>query len=114
VKNFRKHSSYLLLAFEFHEVEQQQGAADDNGAVRLIEGRPLMAADVEKQKISHGARVDAVEDVTQRATEKSEPEHGCLAIEIALRHNMPASTTSATNENPMSSTGAPLGCRVSE
>src|SRR5258707_4061134 len=55
------------LALDLHEIQQEQAAADHDGAIGGIKRRPLVAADVEQQKIGHRAPADAVENIAHRA-----------------------------------------------
>src|SRR5260370_3424916 len=51
------------LALELHEIQQQQAAADHDGAVGGVKRRPLVPADIEQQKIGPRTPADAVENV---------------------------------------------------
>src|SRR5260370_38568555 len=58
--------SVRRLALDLHEIQQQQAAADHNGAVGRIKRRPWIAANVEQQKIGHRAPADAVVNIAHR------------------------------------------------
>src|SRR5258708_39390457 len=58
--------SVRRLALDLHEIQQQQAAADHDGAVGRIKRRPLVAADVEKQKIGHRPPADPGENIAHR------------------------------------------------
>src|SRR5438309_5825427 len=49
-------------------VEQQQERAGHNGAVRQVERRPVMRAQIEIQEVGHLAVGEAVPQIAERAT----------------------------------------------
>src|SRR5689334_10730256 len=73
--------SVRRLALELHKIQQQQAAADHDGAVGGVKRRPLVAADIEQQKIRHRTPAHAVENVADRASQDQGEGDGGLPVE---------------------------------
>ena len=93
------------LAFGLQQIEEQQATANHYGAIGGIERRPLVPANVEQQEIG-----DPVPHRTRSNTfPRAPPRISANAVAVmrskrGVLHNMTMRATSATAENPISST----------
>src|SRR5579871_4707954 len=71
----------LSLALE-QSVENEQHDAQRQGRIRKIEGRPMIVADMDVEKVEHGAEADAVDHVAERpADDEAKPDGRRQAIQ---------------------------------
>src|SRR5579872_4055225 len=82
----RKTSGNILrmrrLALDLNEIEQQQAAANHDGAIGGVECRPLVTPNVEQQKIGNAAFPShTIKYITQGAPKNQGQRNGRLAIE---------------------------------
>src|SRR5271168_5225252 len=70
----------LSLALE-QPVENEQGDAERERRIRQVEGRPMIAADMDIEKVEHRAKTDAVDHVAQRpADDEAKPDRRGHAV----------------------------------
>src|ERR1700732_181322 len=69
------------LPLQFHEIQQQQAASNNDRGIGGVEGRPLITANIKQQKIGHLIEMNAVEDVPHGASQDEGQCNGGFSIE---------------------------------